>query len=1763
MDVRVLGPVGVYDGHDLAIGGGQHRRIVAALAMRAGEVVSVDRLVDVMWPGGEMPQQPERNIRTYVSRIRSSLGTMHADRLETVTPGYVLHVSPDELDAQRFDDECAVAGRCLEHDDFDGAIERVTAAMAWWRGRPYAEFADEAWARAEVTRLEELRVSALEVRCSALLELGRPGEAVPELETLISEFPLREHPRELYMRALASSGRHAEALRSFRSFREELIDEIGIGPSDELVELDRRIARGDQLSPSVARIRDYERYELIGSGAFADVYRGTQSSLGRDVAIKAVRAELANRPEFIRGFEAEAAMVARLEHPHIVPLYDFWREPDRAYLVMRWLTGGSLEARLDDGPLPLEQTAKMVMQIGSALASAHRAGVVHRDVKSANILLDDDENTYLSDFGIAVDATTTENPLAALSEGSPAYAAPEQLRRVAVGPAADQFGLAIAVYEALVGSLPFADAADRAALLRHQLDDALPSVRERRPEVPASVDAVLAVATAKDPDVRFGGVDEFVAALTSALGDSPTAPTEVRDIARRVTQFPSVVENPYQGLRVFEEGDATNFYGRERLVDELLDTLRADGERFVAVVGPSGSGKSSAVSAGLVPAIRAGRLDGSERWFITSMTPGAQPFEALEAALLRIAVNPPASLLEQLQSDRRGLLRSVRRIVPGDDDTVVVVIDQFEELFTLVDDESVRSRFLDTLAIASREAHSSLRIVVTLRADFYDQPLRHGGFAELLKRSTVTVTPLMADELERAIVGPAHAAGVEFEPGLVATIVGDVTSGSGSLPLMQFALTQLFDARVSGMMMLSTYRELGGLAGALALHAEHRFDELAEAEQSAARDVFGRLIALGDGVDDTARTIRRPELDRSASVDAVIECFGDARLLTFDRDPVSRHPTMALAHESLIDAWPRLQRWLVEDRERLGVVRGITEASDRWRDGGHDDADLLVGGRLEAALVARDDPSSRLDGEEVAFVERSEAVAATAERRRRRRARTLRLALVATSVFLVVAIISGLIATRQSRRAEERADAAAAAEAQAEVDRATAEEAADEAERSAGEAEQATDEAKQAAQDAINERELADQAVSALEMEVRRARAVDLAVADPALGALLSVEAYERDPGAASLAAIAESLLALPNWRGSMSASWVGALPSRSAIVTLEGDEFVIYGDEDLARVATLDAPPGIMMQPSVAPDGSAVAMIAGDDVVVMSLLDGLHGVSAPLSGSLPTAPGEIAWTADGGHILVPVTSPAGVAVFAVDGHDMQFEFVAPLPASLLPESSIRLSHHGIMPQLAVASSRTAAIFSTAELAAGRLPQIGSDYPLAPYGDPGVKSIALANWGQGDRLYVAMAERGFLEIEAGETEWRETSAYFNINWVEELSDGSLFMADAGGAGVHDPGDGLERLAGPWLSGGALFVEAAELGDDIAVLHAPIDGSPASRVTVWSSDAINPLAEQVPMPDAGAGTATDAYIVPEVMVAGPIINAAPPFRLDLGQPVDFGVGSIHEAEPQPTAEGWVAVVVTEDRFVSVHDLATGERRSGPFALDDLPLSVFITHDARHVVLWEPAGISVRDADTGREVARIDHGGSDTLWVWLPEGPGPGILTELDGTSIIFDSETFEVLTTDVDLGTQSAFDSSGTRFAGRRNGELVVGSWSADTLEVNEDFVVPNPRGVLPAFEATGDYIFGVSAAGVQAWDAREGARIMPFVPGWAIAISGAESLSQVRDQKYHLWNTDPTTWAAIACDVAGRNLTTAEWEQHMPSGEPYEATCSQYPSGEI
>ena len=305
------------------------------------------------------------------------------------------------------------------------------------------------------------------------------------------------------------------------------------------------------------------------------------------------------------------------------------------------------------------------------------------------------------------------------------------------------------------------------------------------------------------------------------------------------------VPNPYKGLLPFEESDAGAFFGREALTQELIARLTTD--RFLAVVGPSGSGKSSVVRAGLMPALRGGALPGSERWSIVEMLPGPHPMIELETALLRVARDPSIGLLDVLDRDELGMLRAIKRILPPGSDEIVVFVDQLEEVFTLGDDEPRRARFLGGIRALVADPHARVRVVTTLRADFFDRPLSYPGFADLMRSSIEAVVPLSADEIERAIVEPARRVGVELEPGLLAAMLTATADEPGALPLLQYALTELFQRREGTTMTLDAYRTIGGVAGALSGRAEELYTGSTDTERTAARQLFLRLLTPGRG----------------------------------------------------------------------------------------------------------------------------------------------------------------------------------------------------------------------------------------------------------------------------------------------------------------------------------------------------------------------------------------------------------------------------------------------------------------------------------------------------------------------------------------------------------------------------------------------------------------------------------------------------------------------------------------------------------------------------------------------------------------------------------------------------------------------------------------------------------------------------------------------------------------------------------------------------
>jgi DNA-binding SARP family transcriptional activator/tRNA A-37 threonylcarbamoyl transferase component Bud32 len=744
--VRVFGTLAVERGDDVRpVGGPRIRRLLALLLIRPGTTTTIDGLTEQLWDDDDRPDDPEPALRTYVSRLRRELPEELREAVETVPGGYRWAGAPERAEHVRFERLRTEAKAMREAGDPARALALLDEALARWRGQPFVDLDDVVPARLVIEGLEVDRLEAEEERFEVELELGRHTQIVGRLTAFAAEHATRDRAAGQLALALHRSGRTSDAIRALHDHRRRLQEETGLDPSTPLVDLEQQLLDGDPaLDPpdDGVPLRGYRLLDRIGTGTFSIVWRAVQPSVGREVAVKQIRAELATQADFVRRFEAEAHLVARIEHPHVVPLIDYWRDPDSAYLVMRWLRGGSLEERLRHGPLPLDDTLRMLDQIGAALAAAHGRGVIHRDVKTGNVLFDENGAAYLADFGIAVDTAVLDPDVSALSTGSPAFASPEQQAREPLDLRADVYSLGVVAAEALLGG-PARRGPRPVDSLRN------------RDDLPTHVVDAVARAMAPDRADRFPTVQAFLDALRRAPTSPSTAPPG---------------PNPYRGLRPFEEADAERFFGRDRLVDELVQVVAR--RRVVALVGPSGSGKSSVVRAGLLPRLRAGEVAGSDRWFVATMTPGTDPFGALATALDTVATRGDDRLVDILRSGDDGIVAARVACGIGVGQTVLLVIDQLEELHTAADPRDAED-FLAALATAASTPGAEVRVAATLRADQYHRPLEHPTFAEHLKRGAVEVTPLPPEELERAVVDPAAGTGVDFEPGLVSRIVAD------------------------------------------------------------------------------------------------------------------------------------------------------------------------------------------------------------------------------------------------------------------------------------------------------------------------------------------------------------------------------------------------------------------------------------------------------------------------------------------------------------------------------------------------------------------------------------------------------------------------------------------------------------------------------------------------------------------------------------------------------------------------------------------------------------------------------------------------------------------------------------------------------------------------------------------------------------------------------------------------------------------------------
>jgi len=450
-------------------------------------------------------------------------------------------------------------------------------------------------------------------------------------------------------------------------------------------------------------------------------------------------------------------------------------------------------------------------------------------------------------------------------------------------------------------------------------------------------------------------------------------------------------EPPYRGLVRFEPGDESLFFGRERLVGELLELVCE--HRLAMVFGASGSGKSSLLRAGLIPRLRRRIQEDGCAAVLRVLTPGATP-AATHGHLLTPGDGGP---------DRW------------------VVVDQFEEIFTLCRDRKERARFIELL-LAAREPRNRLRVVIAVRADFYDRCAEHRGLVDALREAHLPVGPMDATELREAVVRPAAAAGLLVERELTARIIDEVVDRPGALPMLSHALLETWHRRHGRTLTMAAYEAAGGVSGAIAATAEHLYGDLSPGQARTARQVLLRLIEPGQGTADTRRPVRRGELDVSEpELCEVVERLARARLLTVDADCVE------LAHEALINSWPRLRGWVEEDRERLRHHRSLTQAAQTWDELGRDTGTLYRGTRLaqvEEMFAAGLSPE--LNTLERDFLTAALDARAHEHRTATRTARRARRLVVSLSVAVTLSLVTGLVAWQLHRNGvRERTETAA------------------------------------------------------------------------------------------------------------------------------------------------------------------------------------------------------------------------------------------------------------------------------------------------------------------------------------------------------------------------------------------------------------------------------------------------------------------------------------------------------------------------------------------------------------------------------------------------------------------------------------------------------------------------------------------------------------------------------------------------------------------
>jgi DNA-binding SARP family transcriptional activator/WD40 repeat protein len=981
MRFRVLGPLQVEGAGDASLGGPKEQAVLAQLLAHPNAAVPASRLAFGLW-GDAPPPTAERTLQAYITRLRRVVEPSRGRPrvIVTAADGWLLRVEPDSVDAGEFEALVRDGRSALAAGRAGEAAELFTSALSLWRGAAYAGFDDLPGCHAEALRLGELRLLAEDERLAALLIAGDAPQVAAEAQALLAAEPLRESRWALLIRAQYAAGRQADALAALGRAREVLRDELGTDLGPELQRLQTAVLTQDPALIAAAETGQPDLPEVFGRGGPRLV--GREAELDRLITMWAAARTGVGGAFLVDGAAGigKSRVVAELAryaaaHGAIVRHVTANAEQTAPCAALRAvLTGGSAPYAITSDHTELAAAARVLAGSGRPVL------LVIDDLEQADVA------TTPALIRLAKEAGDLPLLLVGvfrLDASGPAAGAlrTAELPRLRVGPLADEAvveivglyageGFEIDVAEVVAG-------ATGSPLRAHQLaSDAATRITARRIRV--------AALRAERGRQGLGEIHEELAegVLAAERIRRQTALYLPASTKTRATR------SPYQGLAAFDVDDAEVFFGRERVVADLVARLASGG--FLAVVGSSGCGKSSLVRAGLVPAL------------LTS--------DSLPAGG-SVDIRTPRDTAPQ-------------RDTTLDEATRLLVIDQLEEAFA----EGSVARVDELVAeIVAASRHGTA--IVTLRSDFYADASAHPELGPMLESGTALLGPMRLDELRRAVIEPAVALGLDVADDLVEAVVQDVAGEPGALPLLSVALLETYRRRDGNVLRLNTYEAAGGLTGALARLAEQAYGGLSQPQRRAARRVLTRLAD-----EDHGRWVRRrtplTEICPPGDADAAgaIEAMARRRLLVVADD------TVEVAHEALLSAWPRYREWLADDSAGRQIRSQVTAAAGAWDAGGRADADLYRGVRLGAAAeweAAHADEVTDLEREFLTnsrvAAEREHLEAEAHAALRERQARRLRFALIAVAGLLTVSLAAGLVAVIAADRARTEATAATAA----------------------------------------------------------------------------------------------------------------------------------------------------------------------------------------------------------------------------------------------------------------------------------------------------------------------------------------------------------------------------------------------------------------------------------------------------------------------------------------------------------------------------------------------------------------------------------------------------------------------------------------------------------------------------------------------------------------------------------------------------------------